>query len=80
MIKFFRTIRLRLLTQVPSDKVRASLRKPNGEGHQRMLKENRFSRYFLYAIGEIVLVVIGILIALQVNEWNCRLPPFSGRS
>jgi len=37
---------------------------------QRMLKENRFSRYFLYAIGEIVLVVIGILIALQVNDWN----------
>lgn len=37
---------------------------------QRMLKENRFSRYFLYAIGEIVLVVIGILIALQINTWN----------
>jgi len=37
---------------------------------QRMLKENRFSRYFLYAIGEIVLVVIGILIALQINMWN----------
>jgi len=37
---------------------------------QRMLKENRFSRYFLYAIGEIVLVVIGILIALQINLWN----------
>jgi len=37
---------------------------------QRMLKENRFSRYFLYAIGEIVLVVIGILIALQINNGN----------
>jgi len=37
---------------------------------QRMLKENRFSRYFLYAIGEIVLVVIGILIAVQINDWN----------
>jgi len=37
---------------------------------QRMLKENRFSRYFIYAIGEIVLVVIGILIALQINTWN----------
>ena len=48
MIKFFRTIR------------------------QRMLNENRFSRYFLYAIGEIVLVVIGILIALQINNWNQR--------
>jgi len=37
---------------------------------QRMIQENRFSRYLLYAIGEIVLVVIGILIALQINNWN----------
>lgn len=37
---------------------------------QRMIKENRFSKYLLYAIGEIVLVVIGILIALQINNWN----------
>lgn len=37
---------------------------------QRLLAENRLSRYLLYAIGEIVLVVIGILIALQVNNWN----------
>jgi hypothetical protein len=28
------------------------------------------SKYFKYAIGEIVLVVIGILIALQINNWN----------
>ena len=27
-------------------------------------------KYFKYAIGEIILVVIGILIALQVNNWN----------
>ena len=46
MIKFFRKIRQRLLT------------------------ENKFSKYLLYAIGEIILVVIGILIALQVNNWN----------
>lgn len=46
MIKFFRKIRLRLLT------------------------ENKFSKYLLYAIGEIALVMIGILIALQVNNWN----------
>jgi len=30
----------------------------------------RASKYLLYAIGEIALVVIGILIALQVNNWN----------
>ncbi len=37
---------------------------------QRLLYENRFSKYLLYAIGEIILVVIGILIALQINDWN----------
>ena len=46
MIKFFRKIRQKLLT------------------------ENKFSKYLIYAIGEIVLVVIGILIALQINNWN----------
>ena len=46
MIKFFRKIRQRLLT------------------------ENKFNKYLLYAIGEIVLVVIGIMIALQVNNCN----------
>ena len=37
---------------------------------QRMLPDNKFSKYLLYAIGEILLVVIGILIALQVSNWN----------
>jgi hypothetical protein len=37
---------------------------------QRLLAENKFSRYLLYALGEILLVVIGILIALQINTWN----------
>ena len=46
MIKFFRNIR------------------------QRLISENRFSKYLLYAIGEIILVVVGILIALQINTWN----------
>ncbi|EDP71545.1 hypothetical protein FBALC1_03637 [Flavobacteriales bacterium ALC-1] len=32
--------------------------------------ENKTSKYFKYAIGEIILVVIGILIALQINNWN----------
>ncbi len=35
-----------------------------------MLTENKFSKYLIYAIGEITLVVIGILIALQVNNFN----------
>jgi hypothetical protein len=46
MIKFFRKIR------------------------QKLLSENKFSKYLLYAIGEIILVVIGILIALSINNWN----------
>ena len=37
---------------------------------QNMIKENKASKYLLYAIGEIVLVVKGILIALQINNWN----------
>ncbi|WP_282043654.1 DUF6090 family protein [Winogradskyella flava] len=37
---------------------------------QNLLSENKFSKYLLYAIGEIILVVIGILIALQINTWN----------
>lgn len=37
---------------------------------RRLLAENRFTRYLAYAAGEIVLVVIGILIALQINNWN----------
>lgn len=49
MIKFFRKIRRRLLT------------------------ENEFSKYLIYAIGEIVLVVIGILIALSINNKNAEL-------
>ena len=37
---------------------------------QKLLSENKFSKYLLYAIGEIILVVIGILIALGINSWN----------
>ena len=37
---------------------------------QKLAAENKVSAYLRYAIGEIVLVVIGILIALQVNNWK----------
>lgn len=37
---------------------------------RRLLATQKLRRYLLYAIGEILLVVIGILIALQVNNWN----------
>ena len=37
---------------------------------KKLLNQNRFRKYLLYAIGEIVLVVIGILIALSINNWN----------
>jgi Family of unknown function (DUF6090) len=35
-----------------------------------LIEKNQMGKYFKYAIGEIVLVVIGILIALQLNNWN----------
>ena len=37
---------------------------------QNLLSEGKTGKYFKYAIGEIILVVIGILIALQINNWN----------
>lgn len=37
---------------------------------QNLLNEGKTSKYLKYAIGEIILVVIGILIALQINNWN----------
>ncbi|MFD2588055.1 DUF6090 family protein [Croceitalea marina] len=37
---------------------------------QNLLSEGKTTKYFKYALGEILLVVIGILIALQINNWN----------
>jgi len=37
---------------------------------KNLLTQNKVSKYLLYAIGEIVLVVVGILIALSINNWN----------
>jgi len=37
---------------------------------QNLLSEGKTGKYFKYAIGEIILVVIGILIALSINSWN----------
>ena len=37
---------------------------------RKLANENRFLQYSRYAIGEIVLVMVGILLALQVNNWN----------
>jgi len=37
---------------------------------QNLLSQGKFKQYLLYAIGEIILVVIGILIALQISNWN----------
>ncbi|NNC50523.1 MAG: hypothetical protein HKO01_08330 [Flaviramulus sp.] len=39
---------------------------------QKMLVENKFSKYLIYATGEVVLVVIGILIALSINNCNTQ--------
>ncbi|PWK24027.1 DUF6090 family protein [Maribacter polysiphoniae] len=37
---------------------------------QQLLIENKFGKYLTYAFGEIVLVIIGILMALSINTWN----------
>jgi hypothetical protein len=65
MIKLFRIARLRMINQVKPGKIRKSLL---SEGDSR--SPGKAWRYIKYAIGEIVLVVIGILIALQINNWN----------
>lgn len=39
---------------------------------RNIFRGSRLTRYLLYAVGEIVLVVIGILLALQINNWNQR--------
>lgn len=37
---------------------------------RQLANENKFQRYMRYAIGEVALVVVGILIALSINNWN----------
>jgi len=37
---------------------------------KKLLSENKFTKYLIYAVGEILLVMIGILLAFQVNKWN----------
>src|SRR6056297_1850962 len=37
---------------------------------EKLIASGSFTKYLLYAVGEILLVVIGILIAIQVNNWN----------
>jgi hypothetical protein len=44
---------------------------------EKLIASGSITKYLLYAIGEILLVVIGILIALQVNNWNES--PVTGR-
>ena len=37
---------------------------------KKFISKKKFSSYIIYAVGEIILVVVGILIALQINNWN----------
>jgi hypothetical protein len=39
---------------------------------RKLMEKNKVTTYILYAIGEIVLVVIGILIAVSINNWNTQ--------
>lgn len=40
---------------------------------QQLLSENKFIKYLIYAIGEILLVVIGIVIAVSIGEWRQQI-------
>ena len=59
MLNFFRRIRLRMLGLASPDTVRKSL-----------LASGSARKYILYAAGEVLLVMVGILLALKVNNWN----------
>ena len=59
MLRFFRHFRQRLFLRRPEDY----------EGHAL---SGKVSRYLGYAVGEIVLIMIGIFLALQLNNWNDR--------
>ena len=37
---------------------------------KQLANENKFQRYFRYAFGEVALIMIGIFMALQLNNWN----------
>ena len=63
MLNFFRRKRRGSLG---SSQVRA----PDSPVHTNGPLSGRVERYIFYAFGEIALVVIGILIALQINNWN----------
>ncbi|MDA0350180.1 MAG: hypothetical protein O3C43_17820 [Verrucomicrobia bacterium] len=39
---------------------------------QNLLQQGKVSRYLAYALGEILLIMIGIFLALQLNNWNDR--------
>ena len=64
MLRFFRQLRQNLLSDPPVGKAGSPPERT------RSVRAGKFSKYLLYAIGEIVLVVIGILIALQINNYS----------
>jgi hypothetical protein len=65
MIKFFRKIRQNILMEKPtSNNLRAGKTASLGEASAKGV------RYFKYAIGELLLVIAGILIAVSINGWN----------
>ena len=70
MLKFFRRIRWRLLLE--EDRSEASENQDQSEAvtARATKRKRRLSSYLLYAFGEIALIVIGIMIALQINNWN----------
>ena len=66
MIKFFRKFRQKLLSENQTS-AKASAGMKTGSSSEAPAK---MGKYLIYAIGEITLIMIGILLALQINNWN----------
>ena len=70
MIKFFRQIRRKLIDQDERSEILPQQNQSEALTKRTEKREGRLKKYLIYSIGEILLVVIGILIALQINNWN----------
>ena len=70
MLKFFRRTRLQLTDDNERSEVLPQQKQDSALTERTTKRMGRFTKYLFYAIGEIILVIIGILIALQINSWN----------
>ena len=68
MFNFLRKLRLRMFEQ--SRPIDSSVKTSPNKGKKSIIISGITKKYLIYAIGEVMLVVVGILLALQINNWN----------